>query len=559
MNCKRYKRIFDYIDMVKTGKVNVCQDQLDMIDNVVLPVLNRKDVFVDEEQIEKGLSLQKYFPYRLIEWEIFLFALIAGVYLEDGETREIFFNEIDIYLGRGSGKNGFISFLCFYFLSPYHGVLHYNIDILANSEEQAKTSFDDLFEIIREPEDKYAKAISQNYYATKTIIKGLKTKSTLKYNSSSKRGKDSKRSGCVIFDERHEYEDSKITDTLTSGLGKTPNARVITLTTDGNIRGADLDHMKEKDHDILKQYDPENRTLPFYCHIEAEEEWNNPDAWEKAIPSINHPSFKSLKKRIISEVKNMRYTPEYYSTFLTKRMNFPIGDAEIEVASWENITACNKEFSKDDLLYIPCVGAVDFAKTNDFVAVGLLFKYQGKYFLLHHTFVCKKSSDLRAIKAPIDQWAKDGYVTFVDDVEIPAEMVAGWFEDRLAEGFCIEKIAIDNFRFSILNYAFKKIGFDAYERKNIKLVRPSDIMKAAPLINSVFLNHSLVWGIAPIMCWYTNNTKVIHSNGNMTYGKINEKLRKTDGFMMLAAAFTIVDELEDVYSAAGNEFDIMVL
>lgn len=559
MSCKRYKRIFDYIDMVKTGKLNVCQDQLDMIDNVVLPVLNREDVFVDEEQIEKGLSLQKYFPYRLIEWEIFLFALIAGVYLEDGETREIFFNEIDIYLGRGSGKNGFISFLCFYFLSPYHGVLHYNIDILANSEDQAKTSFDDLFEIIREPEDKYAKAISQNYYATKTIIKGLKTKSTLKYNSSSKRGKDSKRSGCVIFDERHEYEDSKNTDTLISGLGKTPNSRAITLTTDGNVRGADLDHMKEKDHDILKQYDPENRTLPFYCHIEAEEEWNNPDAWEKAIPSINHPSFKSLKKRIISEVKNMRYTPEYYSTFLTKRMNFPIGDAEIEVASWEDITACNKEFSKDDLLYIPCVGAVDFAKTNDFVAVGLLFKYQGKYFLLHHTFVCKKSSDLRAIKAPIDQWAKDGYVTFVDDVEIPAEMVAGWFEDRLAEGFCIEKIAIDNFRFSILNYAFKKIGFDAYERKNIKLVRPSDIMKAAPLINSVFLNHSLVWGIAPIMCWYTNNTKVIHSNGNMTYGKINEKLRKTDGFMMLAAAFTIVDELEDVYSAAGNDFDIMVL
>lgn len=559
MSCKRYKRIFDYIDMVKTGKVNVCQDQLDMIDNVVLPVLNREDVFVDEEQIEKGLSLQKYFPYKLIEWEIFLFALIAGVYIEDDETREIFFNEIDIYLGRGSGKNGFITFLCFYFLSPYHGVLHYNIDILANSEDQAKTSFDDLFEIIREPEDKYAKAISQNYYATKTIIKGLKTKSTLKYNSSSKRGKDSKRSGCVIFDERHEYEDSKITDTLTSGLGKTPNARVITLTTDGNIRGADLDHMKEKDHDILKQYDPENRTLPFYCHIEAEEEWNNPDAWEKAIPSINHPSFKSLKKRIISEVKNMRYTPEYYATFLTKRMNFPIGDAEIEVASWEDITACNKEFSKDDLLYIPCVGAVDFAKTNDFVSVGLLFKYQGKYYLLHHTFVCKKSSDLRAIKAPIDQWAKDGYVTFVDDVEIPAEMVAGWFEDRLAEGFCIEKIAIDNFRFSILNYAFKKIGFDAYERKNIKLVRPSDIMKAAPLINSVFLNHSLLWGIAPIMCWYTNNTKVIHSNGNMTYGKINEKLRKTDGFMMLAAAFTIVDELEDVYSAAGNDFDIMVL
>lgn len=559
MSCKRYKRIFDYIDMVKTGKVNVCQDQLDMIDNVVLPVLNRDDVFVDEDQIEKGLSLQKYFPYKLIEWEIFLFALIAGVYIEEDDTREIFFNEIDVYIGRGSGKNGFISFLCFYFLSPYHNVKHYNIDILANSEDQAKTSFNDLFEIIKSPEDKYAKVISQNYYATKTVIKGLKTQSELKYNSSSKRGKDSKRSGCIILDERHEYEDSKITNTLTSGLGKVPNARVISITTDGYVRGADLDHMKEKDHDILKQYDPENRTLPFYCHIESEDEWNNPDAWEKAVPSINYPSFKSLKKRIISEVRDMKYTPDYYMEFVTKRMNFPIGDAEIEVAAWEDITACNKEFSKDILLYTPCVGAVDFAKTNDFVAVGLLFKYQGKYYLLHHTFVCKKSSDLRAIKAPIDQWAKDGYVTLVDDVEIPAEMVVNWFENRLAEGFCIEKIAIDNFRYSILNYAFKKIGFDAFELKNIKLVRPSDIMKAAPLINSVFLNHNLVWGIAPIMCWYTNNTKVIHSNGNMTYGKINEKLRKTDGFMMLVAAFTIVDELEDEYNAASAEFDIMVL
>lgn len=559
MSCKRYKRIFDYIDMVKTGKVNVCQDQLDMIDNVVLPVLNREDVFVDEEQIEKGLSLQKYFSYKLIDWEIFLFALIVGVYIDDGETSEIFFDKIDIYIGRGSGKNGFISFLCFYFLSPYHGVSHYDIDILANSEDQAKRSFLDLYEIIDEPDPKYAKVISNNYSATKEIITGIKTKATLKYNSSSKRGKDSKRSGCVILDEVHEYESSKIMDTLKSGLGKTPSARVIIITTDGHIRGAVLDQMKEKDHDILKQYDTENRTLPFYCHIETEEEWNDLNALEKAIPSINYPSFRSLKRTIAGEIKDMRYTPDYYSEYMAKRVNFPIGDAEIEVASWEDITACNKEFSKDDLLYIPCVGAVDFAKTNDFVAVGLLFKYQGKYYLLHHTFVCKKSSDLRAIKAPIDQWAKDGYVTFVDDVEIPAEMVAGWFEDRLAEGFCIEKIAIDNFRFSILNYAFKKIGFDAYERKNIKLVRPSDIMKAAPLINSVFLNHSLVWGIAPIMCWYTNNTKVIHSNGNMTYGKINEKLRKTDGFMMLAAAFTIVDELEDVYSAAGNDFDIMVL
>ena len=559
MSCKRYKRIFDYIDMVKTGKVNVCQDQLDMIDNVVLPVLNRDDVFVDEEQIEKGLSLQKYFSYKLVDWEIFLFALIVGVYIDDGETKEIFFEKIDIYIGRGSGKNGFISFLCFFFLSPYHGVSHYDIDILANSEDQAKRSFNDLYELIDEPEPKYAKVISNNYSATKEIITGKKTKSTLKYNSSSKRGKDSKRSGCVILDEVHEYESSKIMDTLTSGLGKTPSSRVIIITTDGHVRGAVLDRMKEKDRDILKEYDPDNRTLPFYCHIESEDEWNDINAMEKAIPSLNYPSFKSLKRRISGEIKDMKYTPDYYSEYMAKRANFPIGDREIEVAAWEDIKACNKELPDDMPWYTPCVGAVDFAKTNDFVAVGLLFKYQSKYYLFHHTFICKRSADLMSIKAPLEQWACDGMVTFVDDVEIPAEMIVGWFAERLAEGFNIQKIAIDSFRFSILNYAFKKIGFDAFEQKNIKLVRPSDIMKIAPLINSVFLNHSLIWGIAPIMNWYTNNTKVIKSNGNMTYGKIDEKTRKTDGFMMLVAAFVISDELEDENHENTEEFDVVCI
>ena len=46
-------------------------------------------------------------------------------------------------------------------------------------------------------------------------------------------------------------------------------------------------------------------------------------------------------------------------------------------------------------------------------------------------------------------------------------------------------------------------------------------MKIAPVINSVFINRNFVWGDVPIMRWYTNNTKKIESNGNITYGKID--------------------------------------
>jgi len=137
-----------YLRKIKNNEVLHCQEQELMIDNLVIPVLEREDVIIDNEKIEKGLSLQKYFPYRLIEWEVFLFALIVGVYFTDGD---IVFNEIRVMVGRGSGKNGFISFLCFYFLSPYHGIRGYNIDLMANAEDQAKTSFKDVYEVITDP------------------------------------------------------------------------------------------------------------------------------------------------------------------------------------------------------------------------------------------------------------------------------------------------------------------------------------------------------------------------------------------------------------------------
>ena len=117
--------------------------------------------------------------------------------------------------------------------------------------------------------------------------------------------------------------------------------------------------------------------------------------------------------------------------------------------------------------------------------------------------------------------------------------------------YIIKKIAIDSYRYTLLNSEFKKIGFDVYEKKNIILNRPNDIIKVAPVINSVFINHNFVWGeisengINPIMCWYTYNTKKVDKNGNMTYEKIEPNYRKTDGFMALVNAMVISDEIKD--------------
>lgn len=539
-----------YIAKVKNNEVAHCRDQDLMIDNIVIPTLDRDDVVIDDEKIEKGLSLQKYFPYRLIEWEIFLFALIVGVTYQDGD---IVFNDIRILVGRGSGKNGFISFLCFYFLSPYHGILGYNIDLMANSENQAKTSFQDVYEVITDPvKPEYEKALKNNYRATKELITGKKTKSVLRYNTSSKRGKDSKRTGCIIFDEKHEYVDVQNVNTLQSGLGKVWHGRVITITTDGHVRGGVLDREKEQNEAILKEYNPLNRTLVFWCRIEDDKEWNQIESLVKAIPSLN--DFPSLRSRIEKEIIDMPYTMDYFPEFMAKRCNRPVGNAEVEVASWDDIMATSREIP--DLSGKNCVGAVDYAKTNDFVTVGLTFRLEQTIYHIHHTFVCSASRDLPGIKAPLKDWAEKGDVTFVDDVEVPASLVVAWFQAQGAK-YNILGIAIDNYRYSLLNEAFKSIGFDAFERKNIFLVRPSNIMLAAPIINSAFVNRSIVFGDTPIMRWYTNNTKkMMDSKGNITYGKIEPRYRKTDGFMAFVNSMTILDWIPAEIDYSGVNFDV---
>lgn len=466
---------------------------------------------------------------------------------------DIYFSDIRIMVGRGSGKNGFISFLCFYFMSPYHGISGYNIDLMANSETQAKTSFKDVYEIITDPIDqKYEKVLKKNYHATKELITGKATKSELRYNTSSKRGKDSKRTGCIIFDEKHEYTDVQNMNTLQSGLGKVWHGRVITITTDGHVRGGVLDQEKEQNQAILKEYNPLNRTLVFWCRIEDEKEWNQIDKLVKAIPSLN--DFPSLRSTIQKEILDMPYKMDYFPEYMAKRCNYPIGNKEVEVATWEDILATDQDMI--DLEGKNCVGGVDYAKSNDFVVMGLTFHVQGKIYYIQHTLICSRSRDLGGIKAPLREWEAKGDVEFVNDVEIPPELVAQWFE-TMGQKYNILKIAIDNYRYSLLNSALKKAGFDAFERKNVYLVKSPDIMKAAPIINHAFVTHTLVFGDVPIMRWYTNNTKKqMDAKGNITYEKIEPNYRKTDGFMAFVCTMTVIDEIPEEMDYSGINFDV---
>lgn len=527
------KAIDEYIEFIRSEEAVVCKEQLLLCD-FVEKVFAEEDVYVDERQLERYFGLQKYFPYKLLPWEKFCFALHNCVYKENGQLR---FPKLVIIVGRGAGKNGYLAFEDFALVTPINGIKEYNIDMFATSEDQAKATFKDIYNVLEDNKDYF-----KNYFKWNLeCITNLKTRSEIKYHTRAPGTKDGGRPGKIDFDEYHAYQDYKLIQVAVTGLGKKKYPRQTIITTQGDVRDGPLDRLIEDLIDILNGDLPDNGTLPFICWLDDPEEVSVPEMWQKANPSLRF--FEDLMHEMLMEYGDYKRDPVNNMAFMTKRMNRPPGQTEYSVTDWDNLVAATQTINEEELKGMSCVAGIDYAKTNDFVVAGLLFKIGEQRYWIHHTWVCKYSRDLSRIKYPLADAEKEGALTFVDEVEISPEYVTEWLAEKM-KLYIIESVATDYFRHTLLRDALKNIGFTP-EKKNVKLVRPSDIMKVAVVIGYVFSKHLIKWGESTIMRWYTWNAKAeIDSKGNITYEKIEPRSRKTDGFMAYVAAATEEDKIK---------------
>ena len=535
MNYNKY--IQEYLDIVDNDIIPVCKEQK-LLSKFIKNIFETENLIIDDEKVEKYFSYQKYFPFDLFPWEKFCFVLHNCVFKENGLPR---FADLFILVGRGSGKNAYLGFEDFCLVTPAHGIKNYDIDISANSEDQAKTTFMDIYNILEDP--KHTKKMKKHFYWNKEEIINLKTKSRIKFRTNNPKGKDGLRSGKVDFDEIHAYQNWENINVFTTGLGKKDHPRRTYITTNGDVREGPLDNLLEKAMLILNGEVEDNGFLPFICRLDDEDEVHNPENWAKANPSL--PYRPSLMEQMKKEYADYKINPYVNSAFMTKRMNIPKGSKDIEVTSWENILATNKEIP--DLEGASCTIGFDYTKVNDFLTVGLLFLKGGVYYWISHSWFCINSRDKDRIKAPLEEWQEKGLLTIVNDIEINPDIPCEWVQEQLIKYNCI-KTGIDNFRLALLSKSLKKIGIDTSDKEQVKIIRPSDIMKIVPVIDSLFNNHQIIWGDNPLMRWFTNNTKLTSKTlGNYVYDKIEPKSRKTDGFMafvhaMIAAQDTLEDE-----------------
>lgn len=491
-----------------------------------------------------GLFFNNVFPFQSFALAMSLCTFYRG-------TSRARWNKVLDVMGRGNGKDTLIAVSSASLVSPYHGIKHYDIDIIANNYDQSTRPINDISYMATErKKEKFYQKIADSIYCPQTD-------SHITARSSDAKMQDGLRSGAVVFNEIHAYQNYAKLNVMITGLGKIDDPRTLYFTTNGEERGAVLDDMLDTAVDVLDGLADDRRFLYLIYKLDSLEEIHNKELWVKANPML--PYRQTLLDEIEDEYETWKRNPTNMPAFPQKRMNLPVSSAEQEVAPWDVILKTEQEYDYDNLDGMDCVLGIDASKTTDWTAVNLLFYDSNvdKYICINHAFICGKNRDLPGIKAPYTDWCSQGLGTIVNEKEVSPELVVGWAMNLAEEhNYNIVSVVLDNFKKGLFSEEFDRYGYSK-DIGNLFVIRPSDIAEIIPVIERAFINERLIWKGNPMLRWATNNTKVIpwkrtkttgdNDMGNQLYAKINPRFRKTDPFMAFVHSMIRRADVEEDY------------
>ena len=531
-----YPPFKEYIDMVKSGEQPVSEDihaLIGLIEKHLYPMIDAKTVYMDLTMTESfRLVPAKAFPYDIFPWESFLLPFICGFRFSEDDI--LVFNEYFLYMARGAGKNGFMSWVIYGLISKLNGIQHYDVAVSASSERQAKTSFTDIHGVLSTVDPS-----QRSFKRTLTEIISKSTQSKFHFLSSNGKTADGLRLGAMYLDEIHAIEDYSMMKVLRSSLGKIPDSRMLITTTDGYVRGAVLDGYKDKSHSILNEergfwFPRDDRRfsslLPFMHHIDELSEATTEEGWHKANPTLRHNSF--LMQTYRQEVVDMESDAELNIEFHCKRVNYPKNDNRYAFATMDELTGTTQgltfeeycaETGRNDV-----IGVVDYSQSRDLTSVGLMIKdnIDGDFYYLHHSFITREAFESGQVKPTIlKRGIEEGHLTIVEAENIDAEVVREWFV-KMGDRYYITHIYVDQYRTALLKPELERFSFN--------VIKTSTNMKnetiVLPVLDDLFINRKLHAGEDFLFRWAVSNMQKEVKSKGVTFGKIEYQSRKTDPF-----------------------------
>lgn len=486
----------------------------------------------------KGELASKSETIKLEPWQCFMLCQIYGWRKTNTKLRR--FRTAFIFVPRKNGKSPIGSGIALQLLS-FDNEFGAEVYTAASKKEQAEICWRDAKSML-EKDSEFCEYFDIQYNSRHIYVQNKN--SYLKALSKDQKGTlDGLNIHGAVVDELHAHQNSDTWNVISTGIAARQQPLIFAITTAGFNRASICYERYLYSQNVLNgNYKDES----FFCllyGIDKEDDWRDPDVWQKANPNLGVSVNKEYIKSACEEAIN---SSQHLNNFLTKHLNVWCSSdvAWVDVLKFEE--CANTELKEEDCIKqnLDLFVAVDMASKRDFCSICKVYlKYVNDvkhYYVFTQQFLNEKAIEESNVEA-LKGWVVDGWI-------------------KTNKGETTDYTQIKNELLKIAKQKPKYIGFDPYQSAqliqelrelNIKnLVEYGQQIKnmneSMKEIEGAIFDKRLQYNGDPVLAWMVSNVVAFSdSNGNIKPSRNkNAKFDKIDSAvsMIMAIGLTIKEK-----------------
>lgn len=397
-----------YAEDVLSGKV-VAGELVKLACNRFFAFMDRPEYEFRPKEVKKVIdffsTLRHYTgshagkPFVLQPWQQFACAGIFGFYHKKDKTRLTRY--VYAELARKQGKTALASGWGLVGLIA-DKEMNAEIDIAANSKEQAKICFDmsSNFSKSLDPQRKYLVPFRDR-------IKYDYTRSAIRVFAADDSKLDGFNAHYYILDEYHSAKSPRLKWVLESSQGMRDNPLGIIITTAGFDKLGPCYEYRTMCVDVLHGLKEDDSLFPLIYCLDEGDDWKDENVWEKSNPNLG----VTVKKAYLrDQVKKAINSPSEEVNVKTKNLNIWCDASDVWIPD-HYILAATKDVKLENFKDCDCWIGVDLSSTSDLTAVAFMFIVDGKPHFHVKYYLPEAALTEKRFKEQYNAWRRAGYLT----------------------------------------------------------------------------------------------------------------------------------------------------
>ncbi|WDU84217.1 terminase large subunit [Caloramator sp. Dgby_cultured_2] len=306
-----------------------------------------------------------------------------------------------------------------------------------------------------------------------------------------------------LLDEYHQHETTEFYDLFDTGMKARKEPLLLIITTAGVDLNVPCYQQEYKYCSSILDGTVENDSyFVMICELDKDDDISNIENWKKANPIVM--TYEEGIAGLKESFEIAREVPEKMRTFLTKNLNVWIQQKENGYMDMEKWRECGQDFDLEMLRGMECIVGIDLSAVLDLTSIGFVFKKDGKYIVLSHSFIPEETlqKKMKTDKVPYDLWVKQGWITVTSGAYVDYQYIKKYIQDMEKKyDWHIREICYDKWNATQFAQEMASEGYTMVEiiQGTKTLSEPTKDFRAQVYAKNIVHNNN------PVLTWAISN------------------------------------------------------